>query len=379
MVKKWLVWAILVLLALPLHGEILTLIKLSDSLLFTHELNDTVGVMNYVDSVLNFKSAGNRNVKAELELEATVSDQLLLNITKAYFKARFPVFRLTMGKTRVSWGEGFLFNAGDLIFDGLSFPSAISTGDLRIETDYMAVLYFPLGRFSYFETVYLPKPVMVDMDPSPSSEFYMPASVDIGSTEAGGRFQFDIARTKLEFGYLYKGALRSHNAFVSLQGNLLVDWNLSASCAINQDNADPELIKQSLGVSFGLFSQFGLGSDSSLTLRLESAIKPFQRWEEDPSPPAFPAMPSYALYLFPDITFAIDSSLSLQLRSLISPCDASAMIFGGAGWNPYQGLTFNFYAGAMAGDSNDIFGWGREKDFFIMLETQFLFGTELGE
>lgn len=43
-----------------------------------------------------------------------------IEVPRAYVKLRFPWMRVTLGKTRLSWGQGLPFNAGDLIFGSMS-------------------------------------------------------------------------------------------------------------------------------------------------------------------------------------------------------------------------------------------------------------------
>ncbi|MDC7223638.1 MAG: hypothetical protein PQJ60_07835, partial [Spirochaetales bacterium] len=62
---------------------------------------------------LVFRSTGNRNVKGELSLEyipleTTEETITLTSLDKASLKVQFPSLRLTMGKTRIGWGEGLV-------------------------------------------------------------------------------------------------------------------------------------------------------------------------------------------------------------------------------------------------------------------------------
>ena len=66
-------------------------------------------------SSLNLDSVGNKNVKGYFQLDSLIADSFGIDVPRAYLKVRFPWFRLTLGKTRVSWGDGFVFNAGDVV------------------------------------------------------------------------------------------------------------------------------------------------------------------------------------------------------------------------------------------------------------------------
>jgi hypothetical protein len=163
-------------------------------------------------------------------------------------------------------------------------------------------------------------------------------------------FKLDTIRTTLELGYLGSGPEEEHRPYVSLHGHLLVDWNLSASLAIPL--GDPEWARwdEWLDVSAGLFHLVNIGPSRSLSFRLEAAIRPGAEWNEAPG------TEDYALFLFPEIAFAPSDTLSLQLRSVASPLDGSALVMVGADWNVYQGLSLLSYATLMAGE--------REEDYF---------------
>ena len=147
---------LLLLVCLPLAAE--------NSI--TVELTSLAGIVRGEDAVpdataasraeVTFRSTGNSNVKAQLTMEADVADTALIDVSRAFIKARFPAFRLTLGKTRLSWGEGFMFNAGDVIFDSLSTSADLTADEIRTRGTWLASAYIPLGRFSFAEAVLLP-------------------------------------------------------------------------------------------------------------------------------------------------------------------------------------------------------------------------------
>ena len=57
--------------------------------------------------------------------------------------------------------------------------------------------------------------------------------------------------------------------------------------------------------------------------------------------------------------YAPDSTLSLNIRSLVSPIDLSGIFFSGVSWNIYQGLYILVQGAVQFGEENDIWGWGR--------------------
>ena len=67
----------------------------------------------------------------------------------------------------------------------------------------------------------------------------------------------------------------------------------------------------------------------------------------------------YGLYLFPELDYAPTPTVALQLRSIVSPVDASATLIAGASWNVYQGLTLHAYLYGMAGADDATYGWNQ--------------------
>src|SRR5690554_2295871 len=67
------------------------------------------------DASVSLKSPNTSNVRGDVALSfSQVGTTIVPSIDRAYLRARFPSFRLTVGKTRVSWGDGVMFNAADL-------------------------------------------------------------------------------------------------------------------------------------------------------------------------------------------------------------------------------------------------------------------------
>ncbi|MBN1698626.1 MAG: hypothetical protein JW881_14015 [Spirochaetales bacterium] len=383
--KAFFAWSIVLLaVSAPFAGaEMMQTITISDYFSLSHTADDDISLANLLKNRWDFRSTGNANVKAQFQIDtwllgldaSTGMPAMLLDIPRAYIRVRFPGFRAEAGKTRVSWGEGFLFNAGDVIFGGMSLPADISAAELRDETDLFASVYIPLGRFSFFETVFLPNPEAAAAGPG----FYLPEAIDISDASAGGRIYFEIKpiATAFEIGYLYDGEARTHRPYTSLHGHLLLDWNLSAALSVPHTEIDPAVIAEDLDLSFGLFHMIGLEGDSSLTLRLETALQPAQRWKEEATAVTGPGIieqPVYGIYLYPEIVYSPDSALSCQLRSVISPVDGSAVVFGGMSWNMYQGFTVGCMLSGMIGDENDHFGWGRDGDLSLTLSVEYIFG-----
>jgi hypothetical protein len=208
---------------------------------------------------------------------------------------------------------------------------------LRSETAWLGAVNVPVGTFSFLELVFLP------YDPLGLGSTSYPVSGGVR-----GVFKLDAIRTTLELGYLGSGPYEEHRPYISLHGHLLVDWNLSASLAVPVFDPQWGQWDDWLDVSAGIFHLVNLGPSRTLSFRLEAAVRPGEPWAESPG------TSDYALFLFPELVFAPNDTLSLQLRSFVSPVDGSALIMTGADWNVYQGLSLFSYATVMAGE------WGED-------------------
>jgi hypothetical protein len=332
----------------------------------------SAALLPLVNGCLQLESAGSGSVKGFLELDSWVGEGLLVDVPRAYAKVKLPWFRLTLGKTRLSWGQGFVFNAGDVIFGSMGLPQGqLFAPSLRPETSWLAALYLPLGSFSFLEAVLLPYvPLPPGSLPAGTPDGLAGSLAELlkpvgpGELSGGLRGSWKLGATTVEAGYLYAGRTGEHRPYASLHGHLLVDWSLSGALAVPEAGAAWGSWRDWLSLSAGVFHLLRLGGDRSLSLRLEAALRPGGSWKEVEGPGALPAgvagAPGYGLYLFPELVAALSDTLSLELRALVSPVDGSALGAAGASWKVYQGLTLLSYLALMTGDENDLFGWNRD-------------------
>ncbi len=303
-------------------------------------------------SSLSLDSVDNKNVKGYFQLDSWIAESFSFDVPRAYLKVRLPWFRLTLGKTRVSWGDGFVFNAGDVVFGSMgSISGDLSAETLRSETGWLGAVYIPLGAFSFLEAVVFPYPL-----PDPEGTFadglsFLSDTVPFHELSGGARGAFKLGSTTLETGYYASGRAAEHRPYISFHGHLLVDWNLSASMAIPMFDPQWQQWDEWLALSAGLFHFVSLGGSRSLSFRLEAAIRPGADWIETSSGR------DYGIFLFPEIAFSPSDTLSLQLRTLVSPVDLSAVAVAGVNWNIYQGLDVFSYLSLMTGDSDDLYSW----------------------
>ena len=304
-------------------------------------------------------NASSENVKAEVAVDAILGDGIEASLARASIGVRFPGFRLTVGKARLAWGEGTAFNAGDLLFGSSSAAGLDLTADaLRDDAAWLVAAYVPLGRFSFAEAVILPPPVDV------AAFLADPLSApDPGETAAGGRLVGKLLGIRTEAAYLFRGAEPAHHAAVSLQGNLVVDWHLSAAVSIPAVSPDAADLSEGLRLSAGLFHLQRLGDRATLSARLEALVAPGGSWsEQEPSASAV-----YGLLLYPELALVIGDSVSVTARALVSPVDGSAWLVPGVSLSLHKGLTFLGMASVSTGDATDSFAFDRAGGLSFLL------------
>ncbi len=317
---------------------------------------------------LTFKSEGNKNVKARFSLDTIIADSVLLDVSRAYLKVRFPGLRVTMGKDTVSWGEGFFYNAGDVIFGATPLKADLTADVLRDDAVWLTSAYFPLGTYSFIEPIILApelnlSTLMADPDAPPPG---------LEDTSIGGRVVTKISGIKAETGYLYSGIQMAHLPYLSFQGHLLVDWHISGSVSIPQSSARTLDLSEDLVISFGLFhlQRFEQTSSSSISFRLEGLLRPVAYWEQMDS--SIEDV-QYGLMLYPEISWAINQSLTILLRNIVSPIDLSALIATGINWNIYEGFRLLSFLMLQAGEETDLFSFSKPGGFAVIAGFQFIY------
>ena len=339
-----------------------------------YRMDDNYYIAGQGTAGLTFKSVKNRNVKGYMEIDfdpdTPAGDysytQPVMELKKAYIKARMIDHRLTVGKTRTTWGEGTVFNSGDVLFGSLNPYVDLTEEEKRTETAWMALTNTPFGSFSFVELVYMPPQTEIN---DSSIKTSMPGG-RIEKSSMGGRIYTRAAGTKFEAGYIYKGQKRTesdpdietHRPYISLQGNIGPDWSLSSSAAIPaSSDPDTDIIKRSFTCSFSLFQIINIDHDSSLNLRLETLLLPWHNWKEKTE--LFDNMENndfievYGIFIYPQIVYNISPGLNISLQSVVSPVDISAMTTLGFFWNLYQDFEILNYLTFNAGEDTDIFPW----------------------
>ncbi len=314
---------------------------------------------------VSFKSTDNKNVRADLAGDILYPDSSGIPgfiLQKAYIKAKFPRFRLTLGKTRLGWGDGFVFNSGDVIFGSTSPYVNLTGSEIRTDTTWLTSVNYPLGRFSFLEGI-----IMVP-------ETDVSGMRQIEDSGAGLRLYTKAGGIKIETGYYFDGKDKTsyditytnttetlkinalHRPYISLQGNIGPDWYLNSSVAIPLSNSNilESIAKDTFNISMGLFHLMEVGYNNSLSFRLESVLLPYLNWIEDAG-----VAGSYAILVYPEIALGWGSTVSLSIRSIISPIDLSAQITSGFSWNVFEGYNLLAYTTVNAGDGDDTFSWDK--------------------
>lgn len=273
--------------------------------------------------------------------------RLCFDVPRANIRLRIPItddyrMRFTIGRARLTWGQGQLFNAGDLIFGADSAQADYTQSTLRDETAVLLAAFIPITNFTFLETVALP-PLAILTD------------APLANGAAGVRLQGKIANWKYEVGYLYNGDAAAHNIALNLQGNLGADIYLSATSAlVHNANLADELYKR-LQITLGISYAANLGNDLGLNLRLESLWRPAAQWHEQDGGGNGDTAVRYALLLYPEISLSIQGTIQVFIRSLLSPLDLSTQIIGGVSWQPYTGLSILFFPTVNIGEASDSF------------------------
>ena len=316
---------------------------------------------------LDLTATGSRDVRGQLSLTADLAAPAAepgaaaaVGLRRAFLRARLPGFRLTAGKTRVSWGRGRFFNAGDILFD--ETPGfAAGADEFLTAADWLVAAYVPLGRLSFLELVTLPP--------------LAPRTID--HTAAGGRAVVRLGEVTVEGGYLYAAA---HRGYLSLKGAVIgIDWHLSAGTEL------PAALAGDLGraaaahllLTGGGLAFLDLGPEAGvLSLLLEAGVRPARAWAPEAAaapPPA--ALDHYGLYLFPELGYRPADGWNLSLSGVVSPLDASGVAAAGASWNILQGLTLGLHAAVSYGPPDATFAWQRAGGLTAALLARYVFGS----
>ncbi|MFP4330224.1 MAG: hypothetical protein ACLFP6_05880 [Spirochaetaceae bacterium] len=340
---------------------------------------------------LDYQSRGSRWVRSRLSIRAELLENpdpeaadLRLTIPRAFIRARFPLgesylFRATFGKSRVTWGDGALYNAGDLVFgEAGGGADLFSTTGVREETDWLITAFFPLGQFSFFEPLLLvPEGELVgDEGGDGTTEGALLAGApSIEETAAGGRLQWQLWNLKMEGGYLFSAADNEQDLSFSLQGNIGPDVYGGVATTFPTGGPTPDP-REELRITAGAYHQYRYRSSGLLTFRLEALIYPEGIWEES----AATALkrpcglePPCGVSLYPEVSWVPSEAVTLFTRAVLSPVDGSGVVITGGEWNIYEGLTLGAYVAAQGGGSEDRYSFDRPGGGSLTTRIRYLY------
>jgi hypothetical protein len=319
-----------------------------------------------------FQAVSSRDVKALLEADASLtpggSPDFSVSIPRAYVKVRFPWFRLTAGKTRLSWGRGFLYDAGDVIFGGIPLSGDLSASDPRDLTAWLVSPYVSIGDFSFIEGVFLPAmPARPSLMPVPA-----PPHISLDSVSAGARVVFGFPGIELEAGCLYDGETNAYKPYAGVQASMFFELYGAAGIAIPGDASTWDDMSDSLLISCGIFRLFDLEDRGSISVRAEARFVPLGYWSEAGG--RLPTgSPGYGAEVFLETAYSPEDTISITARSIVSPVDLSGVVLAGISWGIYQGLTVSCNGFLMFGDEDDVYSWDRDGNIGITAGLKYTF------
>jgi len=295
------------------------------------------------DGQIIFASSANSQVKGEVRLKALAGmGQETWDLSRAWIRFRIPdpslIFNL--GKTRLLWGEGLVFNTGDMIHGSMDRGVNLGAEELRAEANWLGGIKWSFGPFSFLEGVLRLDEAQANAE-GDAPPILFPS---IHSLSSGARIRFPLGSLSTEASYFWSKGI--HSASLTAQFALGINWFFSSRINIPHPGFQGTE-QEELFFSAGLYDVFPLGSDNRLSTRLETLFLPAQS-------------PSW--YLFPEISFSWDQIHSLSLRALGAVQEPSAHWALSYTWSALQGLKVLFTLSGNAGGENTSFGWGNTPE-----------------
>lgn len=336
MKKLVLLISLSLLLSNPLFASlaITTEISLMNTLLL-HASGDP-SYKQYGNAIVTLSSSGYKNIKADIAVNAGFSSEEKLptiELDRITIKARFPSFKVLIGKTRLDWGEGTLFNAGNVLFEDTNYSVPILNNSPVLDRAWLSAITFPLSSFSFLEGAII-----------------VPETGKIEELKGGLRYYNSEWGVKFETGLSFRD--ESLTPHVSFMGNIGVDASLSASVDISLAGEDSTHLKESITLSSRLFHTCSFLNQDTLHLTLEALYTPF------------PKDDTLALFLYSIVQYGFSNGISLSLNSIISPLDLSASLSARGSWNIFEGVVISGAINTAIGESGDIFSYDKGMSSF---------------
>ena len=335
--------ALLAAVVVPAAAEVSPEVSIDiyNSLLIGDEVapGETVAATGAATAQLDLRNSGSRDVRSWFQLRSTLahradgSPATMVDVPRAEVRWRMTAgesytMRYTAGRTRLTWGDGVLYNAGDVLNGAAPDATDLTADTLREETLWLLSAYFPLGRFSFMEPVLLVPMGRLAADSttagsgedSAGTATTAPVTTARPASEvgAGGRMQGQVGGIKSEVGYLYRGTTDDHRPYLSLQGNLVVDWYGGGSWSSSTED---------WVITGGVVYNGSTDRRGSWSARTEAL------WESDTT----------EAHLFPELTWSPSQLFSLFVRGITSSHGDAVNGAAGFTWTPSTGLSLALY------------------------------------
>lgn len=324
-----------------------------------------------------FFKTKSRNIRGELAI--AYYDSLYFSLKKIYISPYFGDVRVSLGKTRSTWGKGFAFNAGDVIFGSDTVSINTLAEDPRDQTAWLTNVTIPLGDFSFLELIALPGQIDFSTGELPGIE----------KSSIGGRMNFEVGDFSLQGGYLYRGddiaglgtGAIGHRPYISVSSITPIDWTISSSITIPQYETESldfseedwtDDIKNSWMISGGVSASHTVNYDMTLSWNLEFLVKPFTNFFPDTGD-TLDSDTEYGLYLYGSLGFVPTSNLAISLVTIASPIDASFSNTLGLDWNIYETLHLLAYYSVQLGEKGDVFYWDNKNGMAITVGARYTY------
>jgi hypothetical protein len=301
---------------------------------------------------LSFGASGYKNIKADIAFNFNFDSLDLTNtftLDRLSLKGRFPSFTLLAGKTRLDWGEGVLFNAGNALFNDTSYQITLDRDSHVSDQQWLTSVKMPLGYFSFIEAAVVAPPDTGKLSDTTGGVRYYNSEGDI-------KYEVALSITNDETGKVVTPS-------ASISGSLGIDAYLTGSFNIPYPEPLMDELKDSLVITAGAFHLISFENQSTLSMRLETLLYPFASFTPDNSP--------LALFLYPSIQYSLANNISFSLQSIVSVIDASASVSIGGSWSVFDGLTLFSYLQGNIGEEDDTFSFIQSNNNVMNLSIGF--------
>ena len=311
---------------------------------------------------LTFQNTNQDFIKAVFSMESYVSDQVAaIGIYQAFvrFMTQDQIFRFTMGKAPISWGEGIFYNAGDVLFPSTNPVLDFTSFVVRDNTRWVMVPYISLGESGFIELLLAsPHLSLLDTVIFDYVQGFLPqdlSKLTWTHISGGGRVSWKLWDVQWQLGALYIGETAWTRPFLALSGGIAqtVDWYVASRVEVGEDIIQNELWQKTWDITAGLSLPWVFADNSSLSFRLEGIFRPFGAWSEQEfaQDEFLEAHDLWGAKIFFEMGYSPNSIFSMVFRTIYSAVANSAFLNLVFEYAPYQDLTLGLNAVVQLGDN----------------------------